>query len=105
MALPPSTWVEMRAFYRILGWLELSAAVGYTTSGTGSHDFTLEQVFVPEAYTWRFGPGMPRGLHYQGPLYQFPFVGLFRLPVSAVALGIAQGALEAGLALAPFASS
>ena len=34
--------------------------------GTGSHDFTLEQVFVPEAYTWRFGPGMPRGQHYQG---------------------------------------
>jgi alkylation response protein AidB-like acyl-CoA dehydrogenase len=70
-------------------------------SGTGSHDFTLEHVFVPEAYTWRWGPGLPRGPHYHGPLYQFPFVGLFRLPVSAVALGIAQGALEAGLALAP----
>jgi alkylation response protein AidB-like acyl-CoA dehydrogenase len=68
--------------------------------GTGSHDFTVEQVFVPEAYTWRFGPGMPRGLHYQGPLYRFPLVGLFRLPVSAVALGIAQGALEACIALA-----
>lgn len=69
--------------------------------GTGSHDFTVEQVFVPDAYTWRFGPGMPRGPHYQGPLYQFPLVGLFRLPVSAVALGIAQGAVEACLALAP----
>src|SRR6266446_4264157 len=32
MALPPSTCVEMGAFYRILGWLELSAAVGYTTA-------------------------------------------------------------------------
>jgi alkylation response protein AidB-like acyl-CoA dehydrogenase len=69
--------------------------------GTGSHDFTLDQVFVPEAYTWRLGPGMPRGPHYQGPLYRFPFVGVFRLPVSAVALGIAQGAIEACLALAP----
>jgi alkylation response protein AidB-like acyl-CoA dehydrogenase len=68
--------------------------------GTGSHDFTVEQVFVPEAYTWRFGPGMPRGPHYQGPLYQFPLVGLFRLPVSAVALGIAHGAIEACIALA-----
>jgi alkylation response protein AidB-like acyl-CoA dehydrogenase len=44
---------------------------------------------------------MPRGPHYQGPLYRFPLVGLFRLPVSAVALGIAQGAIEAGIALAP----
>jgi alkylation response protein AidB-like acyl-CoA dehydrogenase len=44
---------------------------------------------------------MPRGPHYQGPLYRFPFVGVFRLPVSAVALGIAQGAIEACLALAP----
>ena len=69
--------------------------------GTGSHDFTVEQVLVPEAYTWRFGPGMPRGPHYQGPLYRFPLVGLFRLPVSAVALGIAQGAIEACIALAP----
>jgi alkylation response protein AidB-like acyl-CoA dehydrogenase len=69
--------------------------------GTGSHDFTVEQVFVPDAYTWRFGPGMPRGPHYQGPLYRFPLVGLFRLPVSAVALGIAQGAIEACIALAP----
>jgi alkylation response protein AidB-like acyl-CoA dehydrogenase len=69
--------------------------------GTGSHDFTVEQVFVPEAYTWRFGPGMPRGPHYQGPLYRFPLVGLFRLPVSAVALGIAQGAIEACIELAP----
>jgi alkylation response protein AidB-like acyl-CoA dehydrogenase len=69
--------------------------------GTGSYDFTVEQVFVPEAYTWRFGPGMSCGPHYQGPLYRFPFVGLFRLPVSAVALGIAQGAIEACLALAP----
>src|SRR5262249_44173479 len=31
MALPPPTCVEMGAFYRILGWFELSAAVGYTT--------------------------------------------------------------------------
>ena len=58
-------------------------------------------VLVPDAYTWRFGPDMPRGPHYQGPLYRFPLVGLFRLPVSAVALGIAQGAIEACLALAP----
>jgi indole-3-acetate monooxygenase len=69
--------------------------------GTGSHDFVVEPVFVPEGYTWRFAAGSPRGKHYAGPLYQFPLIALFRLPVSAVALGIAQGAVDACLAFAP----
>lgn len=69
--------------------------------GTGSHDFVVEPVFVPEGYTWQFAPSIPRGKHYRGPLYQFPLVAVFRLPVSAVALGIAQGAVDAWLALAP----
>jgi indole-3-acetate monooxygenase len=69
--------------------------------GTGSHDFVVEPVFVPEGYTWQFTPGIPRGKHYQGPLYRFPLVALFRLQASAVALGIAQGAVDAWLALAP----
>ena len=69
--------------------------------GTGSHDFVVEPVFVPEGYTWQFTPGIPRGKHYRGPLYQFPLVALFRLQASAVALGIAQGAVDALLALAP----
>ena len=69
--------------------------------GTGSHDFAVEPIFVPEGYTWQFTPGIPRGKHYRGPLYQFPLVALFRLQASAVALGIAQGAVDAWLALAP----
>jgi alkylation response protein AidB-like acyl-CoA dehydrogenase len=69
--------------------------------GTGSHDFIIEQAFVPETYTWRFAPGIARGKHYTGPLYQFPLAALFRLPVSAVALGIAQGALDACMTLVP----
>ena len=69
--------------------------------GTGSHDFVVEPLFVPEGYTWQFAPGLPRGKHYRGPLYQFPLVALFRLQASAVALGIAQGAVDAFLALAP----
>jgi alkylation response protein AidB-like acyl-CoA dehydrogenase len=69
--------------------------------GTGSHDFIVESVFVPDGYTWRFAPDTPRGKHYASPLYRFPLVALFRLPVSAVALGIAQGAVDACLALAP----
>jgi alkylation response protein AidB-like acyl-CoA dehydrogenase len=69
--------------------------------GTGSHDVVIDRVFVPEAYTWKFAPGLQRGKHYTSPLYQFPLVALLRLPVSAVALGIAQGAVDACLALAP----
>ncbi len=70
-------------------------------AGTGSHDFTLEQVFVPEEYSWRFGAGMkPQGKHYQGPLYQFPFLGLFPVAIAPVGLGIAQGAVDSYLELA-----
>jgi indole-3-acetate monooxygenase len=69
--------------------------------GTGSYDFIIEEVFVPDGYTWQFEPGIPRGKHYGGPLYQFPLVGVARLPTSAVALGIAQGAVDAWLAFAP----
>ena len=69
--------------------------------GTGSHDVVIDRVFVPEAYTWKFAPPLQRGKHYTSPLYQFPLVAMLRLPVSAVALGIAQGAVDACLALAP----
>jgi alkylation response protein AidB-like acyl-CoA dehydrogenase len=69
--------------------------------GTGSHDVEIDRVFVPEAHTWKFAPGLTRGKHYTSPLYQFPLIALLRLPVSAVALGIAQGAVDACLALAP----
>jgi alkylation response protein AidB-like acyl-CoA dehydrogenase len=69
-------------------------------AGTGSHDFLIEEVFVPDGYTWQFAPGIPPGKHYGGPLYRFPLVALFRLPVSAVALGIAQGAVDAWLTFA-----
>jgi alkylation response protein AidB-like acyl-CoA dehydrogenase len=68
--------------------------------GTGSHDFSIDRVFVPDGYTWPLGPGMTLGRHYDGPLYRFPLVGLYRLPVSAVALGIAQGAIEASVEMA-----
>jgi hypothetical protein len=37
MALPPPTWVEMGAFYPVLGWCELSAELPYTTQRTDIH--------------------------------------------------------------------
>jgi len=102
MRLTPEGDPEVRAVFvpvsqaTILDTWEVSGL-----AGTGSHDFTLEQIFVPEEYSWRFGAGMkPQGQHYQGPLYQFPFLGLFPLAIAPVGLGIAQGAVDASLELA-----
>jgi indole-3-acetate monooxygenase len=69
-------------------------------AGTGSHDVVLDRVFVPAPYTCAFGPGMtPQGRHYQSPLYRYVLYASFALPISAVALGIAQGALDVCLEL------
>src|SRR5262249_7717444 len=69
--------------------------------GTGSNDFILEEVFVPEDHTHFLGPGMPHGKHYQSPLYTtYPLISAFAFPMGAVALGIAQGAIDAVMELA-----
>ncbi len=70
-------------------------------AGTGSHDVAIEQVFVPGEYTCPFGPGMaPQGRHYTSPLYRYVLYASFALAIGAVALGIAQGAVDACLELA-----
>jgi alkylation response protein AidB-like acyl-CoA dehydrogenase len=70
-------------------------------AGTGSNDFTLNEVFVPEDYTHRLGPGMPRGKYFQNPLYTtYPVISAFAFPMGAVALGIAQAAIDAVMTLA-----
>ena len=70
-------------------------------AGTGSNDFMMENVFVPENYTHCLGPNMPRGKHFQGPLYTtYPLLSAFGFPMGSVALGIAQGAIDAVLELA-----
>jgi alkylation response protein AidB-like acyl-CoA dehydrogenase len=70
-------------------------------SGTGSHDVLIDQVFVPAAYTCAFRPGMtPQSARYQSPVYRYVLYASFALPIGAVALGIAQGALETCLELA-----
>jgi alkylation response protein AidB-like acyl-CoA dehydrogenase len=63
-------------------------------SATGSHDVEVQDVFVPEAFVWKFTPPAPRGSHFADPLYRFPFMGLWGWPIAAVALGIAQGAID-----------
>ncbi len=63
-------------------------------SATGSHDVEVTEVFVPKAFTWKLTPQAPRGPHFGDALYRFPFLGLYGWPIAAVALGIAQGAID-----------
>lgn len=59
--------------------------------GTGSNDFSVDDVFVPEDRT--FALLDPSG-HRPEPLYQMPPLGLFVYQVACVALGIGRGALD-----------
>ncbi len=64
--------------------------------GTGSHDFEVNDAFVPEGRSVLLG-GRPR---IEGPLFQFPTLGLLALGVTSVSLGIARRAIQEFLALA-----
>ena len=58
--------------------------------GTGSHDFAVEEAFVPAADTFSVMTDTPREA---GALYRLPFGTLTELPISAVVLGLARQAL------------
>ncbi len=64
---------------------------------TASHDFVVDEVFVPESRSFSVLEDLPRE---PGPLYRLPFQVVTELPVAAVALGIARHALDAFAALA-----
>lgn len=64
---------------------------------TGSHDFEVRDVFVPQAHTFSVFTDAPREA---GPLYRLPFDVLTHLPVAAVASGIARLALRSFAELA-----
>jgi alkylation response protein AidB-like acyl-CoA dehydrogenase len=64
--------------------------------GTGSHDFIVENLFVPEAHTHGFVDAEAR---HDGRLYRFPIVSMLTLSVSIVPLGIAMAAVQAFVAL------
>ena len=60
--------------------------------GTGSCDFSVEQIFVPNAFTWCRTNDKPlRG----GPLYRIEFPGFVVNEHAGVALGIARRGLDA----------
>jgi len=58
---------------------------------TGSHDFEVADVFVPERHCTRLFSDPPR---QAGPTYRLPFQMLLWLWMAPVPLGIARGALE-----------
>lgn len=64
------------------------------TSGlraTGSHDFRVDDVEVPEELTASLESGAP---WTDEPLYRLPVFGMLALGVAAVSLGIARGAID-----------
>lgn len=63
-------------------------------AGTGSHDFEIENVFVPFEESWSFAERS----QCSGPLYRFP--PLFLVTHAGVPLGIARAAIDAVLELA-----
>jgi alkylation response protein AidB-like acyl-CoA dehydrogenase len=66
-------------------------------AGTGSHDYSAEDVFVPATRTVVGMAAVPRHL---GALYAAPFITLFATTVAAPALGMARGAIDAALEVA-----
>jgi alkylation response protein AidB-like acyl-CoA dehydrogenase len=66
--------------------------------GTGSDSYSIDNVFVPEAFSGtREDPALRRE---PGPLYAFTMQGLYAVGVSAVAIGIARAMLSAFIELA-----
>lgn len=62
-------------------------------SGSSSHDFVVEETFVPDGYIANlFDPSLPS--QFDTPLLRLPFRALAGPTHSAVAVGIAQGALD-----------
>jgi indole-3-acetate monooxygenase len=62
--------------------------------GTGSHDYQVDDVFVPEAYAiTRWTPSRP------GPLYALPFQTTGPVAIAAVPLGIARAVIDGVLEL------
>lgn len=59
--------------------------------GTGSHDFTVHDLFVPTAYTLNAADDAP--LH-PGPLYRLPVVLTLCSTLGPLALGLARGAID-----------
>ncbi len=60
--------------------------------GTGSHDFTIKDLFVADGFAQPMDLGKAAD---SGPLFAFPLIGSFAVAKAAVALGIARHAIDA----------
>ncbi|MFO7547099.1 MAG: hypothetical protein R6W77_16525 [Trueperaceae bacterium] len=59
--------------------------------GTGSHDVSIEDAFVPEERSFAMWADPPR---HASRVYAFPFLGFLYCALAAVATGIARGAID-----------
>ncbi len=84
MVLPPSD-VEIIDTWRTAG-----------LCGTGSHDFVIDDVFVPEARTFAVWDESK----FDSPLFRIPELSLSSMMIATVAVGIAEGAIDELTALA-----
>jgi alkylation response protein AidB-like acyl-CoA dehydrogenase len=66
--------------------------------GTGSDNYTIDDLFVPEAYNFTRESAADR--RERGPLYRIPVYHLYGIGFAAVALGLARASLDAFMALA-----
>ena len=64
--------------------------------GTGSNDFRMDKLFIPEEHSAAFAEDEP----LQRPLYAFPQFGLLAIGIASTALGLARRALDEIQALA-----
>jgi alkylation response protein AidB-like acyl-CoA dehydrogenase len=67
--------------------------------GTGSHDFVVNDVFVPEHRVWAIGPYAPVNPAFTSPLAKLG-IWWFSPGVATLALGIARAAVDDLIALA-----
>jgi indole-3-acetate monooxygenase len=77
--------------------------------GTGSHDISVTDVYVPKSRTFPMRPDFEPGSHYRGPLYRLPVMGVAATGIPTPMLGVARRALDEVTELArnktPVASS
>ncbi|HEX7127358.1 MAG TPA: acyl-CoA dehydrogenase family protein [Thermodesulfobacteriota bacterium] len=62
--------------------------------GTGSHDISVIDVYVPRSRTFPMVPEFEPGAHYRGPLYRLPLVGVAATGIPTPMLGVARRALD-----------